>query len=144
MPHQHLIVSQSDFLILFVDKFIYWKINSADLDQLANEANWSGSTLFAKAGHIRFSRARVDLNKIYFIVYIIKHPTTTTETTYVTEIYQKQNLTVQLHLHPPRHPPLHPHRPAPPPPPPQKVYRLRLCMHNNSGIRQPSLLRSSK
>ena len=28
--------------------------NSADPDQLASsEANWSGSTLFAKAGHIR-------------------------------------------------------------------------------------------
>ena len=28
--------------------------NSEDLDQLAfSEANWSGSTLFAKAGHIR-------------------------------------------------------------------------------------------
>ena len=28
--------------------------NSADLDQLAfEEANWSGSTLSAKAGHIR-------------------------------------------------------------------------------------------
>ena len=28
--------------------------NSAELDQLASsEANWSGSTLFAKAGHIR-------------------------------------------------------------------------------------------
>ena len=26
--------------------------NSADLDQLASEANWSGSTLFAKAGYI--------------------------------------------------------------------------------------------
>ena len=27
---------------------------SADLDQLASlEANWSGSTLFAKAGHIQ-------------------------------------------------------------------------------------------
>ena len=27
--------------------------NSADLDQLASlEVNWSGSTLFAKAGHI--------------------------------------------------------------------------------------------
>ena len=25
---------------------------SADPDQLASEANWSGSTLFAKAGHI--------------------------------------------------------------------------------------------
>ena len=27
--------------------------NSADPDQLASEANWSGSTLFAKAGHIQ-------------------------------------------------------------------------------------------
>ena len=28
--------------------------NSADLDQLASEeANWSGSTLFAKAGYIQ-------------------------------------------------------------------------------------------
>ena len=26
--------------------------NSADPDQLASEANWSGSTLFVKAGHI--------------------------------------------------------------------------------------------
>ena len=27
--------------------------NSADPDQLASEANWSGSTLFAKSGYIR-------------------------------------------------------------------------------------------
>ena len=27
--------------------------NSADPDQLASEANWSGSTLFAKAGPIQ-------------------------------------------------------------------------------------------
>ena len=27
--------------------------NSADPYQLASEANWSGSTLFAKAGYIR-------------------------------------------------------------------------------------------
>ena len=34
--------------------------NSADPDQLASEeANWSGSPLFAKAGYIRFSRTRV-------------------------------------------------------------------------------------
>ena len=37
-----LIVSQSDFLIQIVD------INS-----YTEEANWSGSTLFAKAGYIR-------------------------------------------------------------------------------------------
>ena len=35
-------------------KFTYWMPNSADPDQLASsEANWSGSTLFAKAGYIR-------------------------------------------------------------------------------------------
>ena len=34
--------------------------NSADPDQLASsEANWSVSTMFAKAGHILFSRTRV-------------------------------------------------------------------------------------
>ena len=27
--------------------------NSADPDQLASEANWSGSTLFVKAGYIQ-------------------------------------------------------------------------------------------
>ena len=27
--------------------------NSADTNQVASEANWSGSTLFAKAGYIR-------------------------------------------------------------------------------------------
>ena len=27
--------------------------NNAESDQLASEANWSGSTLFAKAGYIR-------------------------------------------------------------------------------------------
>ena len=34
--------------------------NSADPDQLASsEANWSGSTLFAKTGHVLFSKRRV-------------------------------------------------------------------------------------
>ena len=38
--------------------------NRADPDQLASsEANWSGSTLFAKTGHVVFSNRRVnDLN----------------------------------------------------------------------------------
>ena len=46
-------------LIRFLDpdccyKFPYLMANSADPDQLASEeANWSGSTLFAKAGYIR-------------------------------------------------------------------------------------------
>ena len=30
--------------------------NSADLDQLASEANCSGSTLFAKTGHVMLAR----------------------------------------------------------------------------------------
>ena len=35
-------------------KFTYFMANSADPDQLASsEANWSGSTMFAKAGYIR-------------------------------------------------------------------------------------------
>ena len=35
--------------------------NSADPDQLASsEANWSGSTLFAKTGHVVFSKRRVN------------------------------------------------------------------------------------
>ena len=34
--------------------------NSADPDQLASsEANWSGSTLFAKTGHVVFSKRMV-------------------------------------------------------------------------------------
>ena len=33
--------------------------NNADPDQLASgEANWSGSTLFAKAGHIRVQQVQ--------------------------------------------------------------------------------------
>ena len=35
-------------------KFTYWEANSEDPDQLASsEANWSGSTLFAKAVYMR-------------------------------------------------------------------------------------------
>ena len=42
-------------------KFAYLLANSADPNQLASsEANWSGSTLFAKAGYIGFSRTRVN------------------------------------------------------------------------------------
>ena len=37
--------------------------NSADPDQLASsEANWSGSTLFAKAGYIRFQQVNIGKN----------------------------------------------------------------------------------
>ena len=44
--------------------------NSADPDQLASsEANWSGSTLFAKSGHVEFSKRKVKLvcNQNYII-----------------------------------------------------------------------------
>ena len=41
-------------------KFTHLMTNSADPDQLASsEANWSGSTLFAKTGHVVFSKRRV-------------------------------------------------------------------------------------
>ena len=62
MPCPLLIFSQSVSLILIVDirKFTYWMANSADPNQLAvSEANWSGSTLFAKAGYIWVQQASV-------------------------------------------------------------------------------------
>ena len=38
-------------------------VNSVDPDQLASsEANWSGSTLFAKAGYIWVQKTRVKVN----------------------------------------------------------------------------------
>ena len=43
--------------------------NSVDPDQLASsEANWSGSTLFAKTGHVVFSKRRAN-----FCLYIHIH-----------------------------------------------------------------------
>ena len=49
MPCPLLIVSQPDCWYIFS----YWLTNSADPDQLASsEANWSGSTMFAKAEYI--------------------------------------------------------------------------------------------
>ena len=43
-------------------EFTYLIANSADPDQQASsEANWFGSTLFAKAGYIGFSRTRVNM-----------------------------------------------------------------------------------
>ena len=55
MPCPLLIFSQSDSLIQIIDINSYTKMtNSVDPDQLASsEANWSGSTLFAKAEYIR-------------------------------------------------------------------------------------------
>ena len=55
--HADLIFSQSDYLIkffFFLYKFTFLMTNSAEPHQLASEeANWSGSTLFAKVGHIQ-------------------------------------------------------------------------------------------
>ena len=43
--------------------------NSADPDQLASsEANWSGSTLFAKQGISGLSRTRVKENREWFYI----------------------------------------------------------------------------
>ena len=43
-------------------------INSADPDQLASsEANWSGSTLFAKRGQVVFSKKRVNMVKLNYL-----------------------------------------------------------------------------
>ena len=56
MPHLLLIFSQPDYLIqvflgFFWYKSTYLMTNSVDSNQLASsEANWYGSTLFAKAG----------------------------------------------------------------------------------------------
>ena len=50
-------------------KFTYLIANSADSDQLvSSEANWSGSTLFAKTWHVVFSERRVKLIK-YILVF---------------------------------------------------------------------------
>ena len=61
--HAHFLFSATSYFqpIRLLDpdccyKFTYLMANSADPDQLASEANWSGSTLFAKAGYIRFQQ----------------------------------------------------------------------------------------
>ena len=45
-------ISQSDYLIQVVVTNSHTE-DSVDPDQLASEANWSGSKLFAKAGYIK-------------------------------------------------------------------------------------------
>ena len=46
--------------------------NSADPDQLASEeANWSGSTLFAKTGHVVFSKSIVKITSLRRLVAIV-------------------------------------------------------------------------
>ena len=53
-------------------KFTYLMANSADPDQLASSANWSGSTLFAKAGYIRVQQDKgFCVHYVLFIVCII-------------------------------------------------------------------------
>ena len=55
MPHPLLIFSQSDYLIQVFDTNSQMT-NTTDPDQLASEANWFGSALFAKAGYIRLQQ----------------------------------------------------------------------------------------
>ena len=65
MPRPFLICSQSDYLIRVFDRNSHMT-NSADPDQLASsKANWSGSTLFAKTGHVVFSKRRVKRRNEY-------------------------------------------------------------------------------
>ena len=46
--------------------------NSADPDQLASsEANWSGSTLFAKAGYIRVQQDKGYIIMCIYYIYIL-------------------------------------------------------------------------
>ena len=55
-PHSLLIFSQLDYLIQIVDANVHYNLvtKSADPHKLASsEANQSGFTLFAKAGHIQ-------------------------------------------------------------------------------------------
>ena len=64
--HFEFLANQNTWSRLWIYKIFikstYWMTNSADPDQLASlEANWSGSTLFAKAGFIRLSRTRVKM-----------------------------------------------------------------------------------
>ena len=40
-------------------KFTYWLADNVDLDQLAEEAIWSESIPFAKAGHIRIQQDQI-------------------------------------------------------------------------------------
>ena len=53
MPRPLLIFKQSDYLIQYFDTNSHLMTNSVEPNQLASEeANWSGSTLFVKAGYI--------------------------------------------------------------------------------------------
>ena len=70
MPHPLLISSQSDYLIQIV---AYLMANSADPDQ--SEANWSGSTLFAKQGIFRFRSTRVKI-RLEILRFSCQDPTT--------------------------------------------------------------------
>ena len=48
--------------IRLLDLSFWYKFNdTADPDELAS--NWSGSTLFAKTGHVLFNKRRVKINK---------------------------------------------------------------------------------
>ena len=46
--------------------------NSADPDQMASsEANWSGSILFAKTGHVVFSKRRANISLMIYCLFLL-------------------------------------------------------------------------
>ena len=53
MPCPFQIFSQSDYLIQVVDINSHTEWEKVQIQISWEEANWSGSTLFAKAGHIQ-------------------------------------------------------------------------------------------
>ena len=62
MPCPLLVSSQSDYLICIFDRNLHVWRQTVQI-QTSSEANWSGSALFAKTGHVVFSKRRVkDMN----------------------------------------------------------------------------------
>ena len=55
MPCPLLIFSQSDYILQIADISSYTDWQTVQI-QISSEANWSGSTLFAKAGYIRIQQ----------------------------------------------------------------------------------------
>ena len=64
---QHPLLISSQFPTITWSRFlikIHIFTSSADPDQLASsEANWSGSTLFVKTGHVMFSKRRITCSR---------------------------------------------------------------------------------
>ena len=62
--------------------------NSADPDQLASsEANWSGSALFAKTGHVVFSKIRFSQSQFFFFFFFLLIYIATAKREYLHDIF---------------------------------------------------------